>query len=59
MSRKSAIGYRLTIAAKAHHGIVWIFLGKIGCQGPGAESFKRIKTAPHLVSENLLDVASN
>lgn len=49
MSRKSAVGYRLMIVAKAHHGIVWIFLGKIDRQGPGAESFKRIKTAPHLV----------
>jgi hypothetical protein len=59
MSRKSAVGYKLIIAAKAHHGIVWIVLGKIDCQGPGAESFKRIKTAPHLVSGNLLDMASD
>lgn len=46
-------------AAKPIYGIVWILLGKIDCQGPGAGSFRRIKTAPHLVSGNLLDVASD
>jgi hypothetical protein len=42
MSRMSAVGYRLIVAAKAHRGIIWMILGEIDYQGPGAESFKRI-----------------